>query len=292
MEKSAKILKMIVKFSSFKKPKYKLVVKEGEKYLWPLFHEHHYMTANESIIESLPRSSKFFTFYWVRNDVEILVGCLGVLNQISKNPARRITRLVILPEFQGLGFASIMLNNISELYKKEGITMYITTFHPRLGGYFEKSSLWEPSANNMKAFKTLKEKELSSDISEHPFEDSLRDGVAMYRYHYTGYKNYTLEYNPLILEDLLEQAKDLDDNDKEYKKIKRKILKEQQKKDPNYKDPSESQLSVDDPKHIKAKEEHRAMFKKTKRPVLSAEERKKKKLELKLKKQNSTLDDF
>ena len=272
-------------FKKFQKNKPKLRVKEGEKYLWPLFHDHHYMTSNQSIIDSLPRSSKFFTFYWVRNNKEILIGCLGVLNQVSKYPARRITRMVILPEYQGLGFAPLMLNSISELYKKQGITMYITTFHPRLGKFFENSEQWEASANNMKSFKTLKEKDLSTDISEHPFEESLRDGVAMYRYHYVGWSNYTLDYNPLILEDLLEQAKNLDDNDKEYKKIKRKIqekiLKEKKKKDPNYKEGKPESLSVLDPNHIRAKEEHRALFGKNKRKVLSPEERKKRKQELK-----------
>jgi GNAT superfamily N-acetyltransferase len=264
---------MIFNFKSIKKPKYKLVVKEAEKYLWPQFHEHHYMTANKSIIDSLPRSSKFFTFYWVRNNEEILIGCLGVLNQVSKYPARRITRLVVLPEFQGLGFSKLMLNSISELYLKEKITMYITTFHPGLGNFFEKSNAWEPSANNMKEFKSLKDKELSSDISEHPFEESLRDGVAMFRYHYVGNTNYSLDYNPLKLEDLLEQAKGLDDNDKEYKKIKRKIQALKRKQDPNYKEEKPKELLIDDPEHIKAKSEHKYLFKKNKRKVLSTSER-------------------
>jgi len=280
---------MNFKFEPFENKKIIMRVKEAEKYLWPIFHPHHYMTANQDIIESLPRSSKFFTFYWVRNDVEILVGCLGVLNQISKKPARRITRLVLLPEFQGLGFSKIMLENISEMYNKEGIVMYITTFHPGLGKYFEKSSSWEPSSNNMKEFKKLTEKDLSSDLSEHPFEKSIRDGVAMFRYHYIGKTNYSLEYNPLKIDNLEEQSKNLDNNDEEYRKIKRKIASLKKKQDPEYKEEKPKSLSVDDPNHIKAKEEHKRLFnKKPKRKVLTSEERKR--LRAEKKKQNE--DDY
>jgi len=288
---------MTIKFEKIKRPKIKMVVKEGEKYLWPQFHSSHYMTANKSIVDSLPRSSKFFTFYWVIDNEEILVGCLGVLNQISNKPARRITRMVVKEEFQGLGFSKIMLNNISELYRRQGIIMYITTFHPRLGQFFENSNEWEPSANNMKAFKSLKEKELSKDIDGHPFENSLRDGVAMYRYHYVGNSDYSLEYNPLVLEDLLEESKDLDDNGKEYKKLKRKINAIQRAKDSDYKEEKPEETKVDNPEHIKRKEEHNRIFKK-KRKVLSASERKAKRDELKAKKAKKSqkdkeiLDDF
>jgi len=266
-------------FKKFKKPKINMVVREGEKFLWPQFHPHHYMTANDPITDSLPRSSKFFTFYWIKENKEILVGCLGVLNQISKKgQARRITRMVVKPEFQGLGFSKIMLNSIAELYLKENITMYITTFHPRLGNMFEKSSKWVASTNNMREFKKLSDKELSKDISEHPFEKSIRDGVAMYRYHYIGNKEYNLEYNPLILEDLLEISKTIDDNGKEYKRIQAKIKAEQRKKDPDWKETLDiPELKITDKNHIKAKEEHKRLFNKNKRKVLSAEERKERK---------------
>ena len=281
---------MTIKFKKIKRPKVKMVVKEGEKWLWPQFHSSHYMTANKSIIDSLPRSSKFFTFYWVLDNEEILVGCLGVLNQISNKPARRITRLVVKEEFQGLGFSKIMLNNISELYRRQGIIMYITTFHPRLGQFFENSDEWEPSANNMKVFNT-------NSIEDNPLKDSLRDGVAMYRYHYVGNSDYSLEYNPLVLEDLLKESKNLDDNGKEYKKLKRKINAIQRAKDPDYKEERPEEAKVDNPEHIKRKEEHNRIFKK-KRKVLSASERKAKRDELKAQKAQKAqknkeiLDDF
>jgi len=272
------------KFEAFKKQKKTVVVKEAEKYLWPIFHPHHYMTMNMDIIESLPRSSKFFTFYWVRGNEEILIGCLGVLNQVSKYPARRITRLVVLPEFQGLGFSKIMINNISEMYKKEGIGMYITTFHPGLGNFFEKSSAWEPSANNMKTFRT-------NSTEGNSMADSLRDGVAMFRYHYVGCTGYALQYNPLKLEDLLEQSKNLDDNDKEYKKIKRKIAALKRKQDPDFTEEIPDSLKASDPEHIKAKEEHHKIFNKPKRKVLTAQERKALKALKKAEKEND-FDEF
>jgi len=273
-------------FKSFKKPEHTLVVKEGEKYLWPLFHNHHYMTSNQSIIDSLPRSSKFFTFYWIRENKEILIGCLGVLNQISKKPARRVTRMVILPEYQGLGFAPIMLNNISELYLKENITMYISTFHPRLGNYFENSNSWVASNNNMTTFRT-------ATVEEGPLKDTLRDGVAMYRYHYIGGTGYKLNFNPLTITKYEAELKKMDNNNKEYKNLKRKLQSLKKIAETDYKETTPEELKTSYPEHIKSKKEHKQLFKKNKRKTLTTAERKAKKLELKIKKeQTDAFDDF
>ena len=162
--------------------------------------------------------------------------------------------------------------------------MYITTFHPGLGNFFEKSSSWEPSANNMKTFRT-------NSTEGNSMADSLRDGVAMFRYHYVGCTGYALQYNPLKLEDLLEQSKNLDDNDKEYKKIKRKIAALKRKQDPDFTEEIPDSLKASDPEHIKAKEEHHKIFNKPKRKVLTAQERKALKALKKAEKEND-FDEF
>jgi len=160
---------MNIKFKSFNKPKLNIIVKEGEKHLWKNFAEHHYMD------HSLPKSCVFYTFYWVKDNEEILVGCTGVLFQIARNlTARRFTRLVVLPEYQGLGFGSLIINTIASYYKNEGIQrFYLSTFHPRLGEYMRNSDKWTPSNNNLTEFKT-------NDKAATKAMKGLRDGIKMY----------------------------------------------------------------------------------------------------------------
>jgi len=179
---------MKIKFSSITKPDIKLNVRVNEKEKWKFFHDYHYMTCNKDVKKSFPNGAKFYTFYWVRDKREILVGCLGVLFQISPYPAKRLTRIVVLPEFQGLGIASKMVNSISEYYSYLGFRMYGSTFHPRLGNFWENSKSWKAGMYNQKQFRKT-ENHVEKSMS------GLRDGISMYRYVYSP-GSYDLLYCP------------------------------------------------------------------------------------------------
>jgi GNAT superfamily N-acetyltransferase len=259
---------MKIKIEPIEKFSKTLIVKEGEKHLWKLFHPFHYMTSNQNIKNSLPCSSRFYTFYWKRDNKEILIGCLGVINQISKHPSRRVTRMVVLPEFQGLGFASKMLNSIGRFFKDNLMTLYISTYHPRLGSFFEKSEQWEPSANNMVEFK----KNINIP-KEHELSDTLRDGEAMFRYHFVGDRQ-KLIHNPLRLNYLRYSIKRLKEDASEYKKLESELkVLESTKYYPKLKEMKELKVTAD--WHLKAKEENKNLFGRNKRIPLSKEERKK-----------------
>lgn len=271
-QKNNKIMKDI-KFKSFTKPEIKIIAKEGEKHLWDKFAPHHYMDHN------LPQSCVFYTFYWIKDDEEILVGCLGVLFQIAKNlQAKRFTRIVVLPEYQGLGFASKMINTISKYYFDEGLQrMYLSTFHPRLGEYMTKSSNWASSFNNMKEFRT-------SEDADKGAMKGLRDGVAMYRFNFIGCAKYNLLYNPIQITAHKKELRILQDQKRKETKEYKKLLAELKKLSPEpikeIFEPEEC-LQVTNERHIKQKEEHKKLFNKNKRKVLTAEERKARKAKLK-----------
>lgn len=121
-----------------------LKFKRDEKELWEIFSQHHYLSAD------LNKSCHFYTVYWD----DVLVGCSAVLPLPSgyfKN-AFREHRLVVLPEFQGLGFGTKISNTIAQLYKNKGCLFYTKTAHPKLGEYRERSPLWEASAKNKMTF--------------------------------------------------------------------------------------------------------------------------------------------
>jgi len=258
--------------TTFKKPRIEIIVKEGEKHLWDKFSVHHYMD------KLLPSSSVFYTFYWMKDNQEILVGCCGVLFQIAKNfTARRFTRIVVLPEYQGLGFGSKIINVISKFYKDNKIEkIFLSTFHPRLGEFMRASKHWTASANNLKEF-NKNELDKSSTIK------NLRDGVSMYRYNFIGWAEYELLYNPILIRKLKNELADIKkESGVESAAYKAKLAEyNATPKSIPIPDTPIVELTKEFEGHIKSKAEHKKLFIKNKRKVLSAAERKKLKQERK-----------
>lgn len=248
--------------------KIELIVKEGEKHLWKKFAPYHYMTANKPHDKTLPNGAKFFTFYWTNNNTEILVGCIGVMFQIASYPAKRLTRTIVLPEFQGLGISSKMINSISDFYTKQGFKVYGATYHPRLGEYRENSKNWVAGHYNQREFK------LSKDHNEKSMA-GLRDGEKMYRHYYTQTLNYDLLFDPIELHNLEKEIKTLEkditsENLDEYKTLRKKLNKIYSiihKVLPPQKELSVGSLSDKDNKKYKQQN------KRNKRKVLTREER-------------------
>jgi len=266
----------------FNRKEHKILVKEGEKHLWKKFHPHHYMTANKPLKDSLPAAATFFTYYWLLGGEEILIGCAGVLFQINvKQDSKRLTRVVILPEFQGLGFGSAVVNSVAEFYDDNGFKIYSATYHPRLGEYRENSKLWEGTHYNLREFKT-------NDNAEEYGMSGLRDGANMYRHSYKKQSNYSLLYNPLDYKKIKKEIDILEKNltieneifylelFKTYKKLSLVMGLLEPKK------VKIQSLGVTDIDHIKSKEEHKRLFG-NKRKVLSAAERKEAKSKMKSK---------
>jgi len=256
---------MKITSTTFHKPKLNIIVKEGEKHLWKIFHPHHYMS------DILPSSCVFYTFYWVQDEVETLVGCTGILFQIAKKfSARRFTRIVVLPEYQGLGFGSKIINSISKYHQDNGVDkVFLSTFHPRLGEFMKDSKYWAASANNLKEF-DKNTADTDKKITK------LRDGVAMYRYNFIGYAEYELYYNPILILRLKNELKELKS---EFGKDSSEYLDKLKEydntpKQPPVVDTPPEELNIDFKGHIKSKEEHKKLFNKNKRKVLTSEERK------------------
>jgi GNAT superfamily N-acetyltransferase len=55
---------------------------------------------------------------------------------------RRISRIVTLPDYQGVGIGKALLNFVAEKYKQEGIRMTIGTSHPAMVQSLQKSKDW------------------------------------------------------------------------------------------------------------------------------------------------------
>jgi GNAT superfamily N-acetyltransferase len=95
------------------------------------------------------KSYIFLLFEW--NDRPIAMSVIG--RQISRNTKKgyRLSRLVVLPDYQGLGIGRHISDFCAGIMKNEDAFYYIKTVSPALGEYNSKrSDRWKPTAFNGK----------------------------------------------------------------------------------------------------------------------------------------------
>lgn len=116
------------------------------------FYKHHYLTSN------LNTSAICLLFTWENNPVAFV----ALLNAPGKDHPydMSVSRLVILPEYQGLGLTSKILNFCGGIItnKYEGARLCIKTIHEKVGQFLEHSPNWRPSCTNLKFRKDLEGK--------------------------------------------------------------------------------------------------------------------------------------
>lgn len=117
---------------------------------WRLFEKHHYLN------NTINKASKCFIGVWNNQEVAFSANlCLP-----SKTPPLYIndtrikfreSRLVVLPDFQGMGIGTRFSNAIGEIFLNNDYRYFSKTAHIRMGEYRQKSDLWRPTATNLKS---------------------------------------------------------------------------------------------------------------------------------------------
>ena len=127
------------------RPKIELSISRVEYSTWNIFKKHHYLTENVN------KGAKFFLFKWGEKPV----GIVALLNSPRKGMSNgfSISRVVVLPDFQGLGIGVKITEIVSAMCKNEGGRCYIKTVNPALGEYFNKSDNWKGTSTNGKGRK-------------------------------------------------------------------------------------------------------------------------------------------
>lgn len=128
------------------RPKIELQVSRVESSTWDLFKKHHYLTENAN------KSCKFLLFTWNKKPV----GIAAMINQPRKGCPNgfAISRVVVLPDFQGLGLGVKICEFCAAIFKDIGGKIYIKTIHPALGVYFNSSENWRGTLKNGKVGNT------------------------------------------------------------------------------------------------------------------------------------------
>lgn len=131
------------------RPQITLQVSRVEAETWDFFKKHHYLT------EEVNKSCKFLLFEWNMKPI----GIVALINQPGPNErkyAMAISRIVVLPDFQGMGFGVKLSEFCGGLIRNQGGLCFIKTVNPALGEYFNKSNLWRGTTMNGKK-RTIKE---------------------------------------------------------------------------------------------------------------------------------------
>lgn len=73
-----------------------------------------------------------------------IIGFIGILHQPHpiNSKLKRVSRLVILPDYQGIGLGTKFLNFMAEMYIKEGYDFSIITTAKNLISALRKSNNW------------------------------------------------------------------------------------------------------------------------------------------------------
>ncbi len=125
--------------------------------MWQPFKKYHYLDHNLH-----PAAEQ-----WIGLINGELACHTGIIQFPMRKGWKRVHRLVVLPDFQGIGIGMNFINEICEQYKEKGLNVNLTTTTPSLVGALTRDKKWllkrfGRTKNQMKTMKGVKAKTLES----------------------------------------------------------------------------------------------------------------------------------
>jgi predicted acetyltransferase len=99
-----------------------------------MFSKYHYLSSSHN------NAANVFVCL-INNEIAGFISVLHFPHPKVKN-LKKVHRLVVLPDYQGLGIGSRMLNEIAKIYNKERHRFTIVTSQPNLINSLKKSKEW------------------------------------------------------------------------------------------------------------------------------------------------------
>jgi len=120
-----------------RRPDIKLRLYRCRHAAWRLFKRTHYLSGG------LSRGAATYLALWE----ETPVAFVAVVNGFGgRRPARRISRVVVLPDFQGVGIGAAVTNRVAAMYRDRDLRMRIVTGHPAMIAFLRDSPAWRIDA--------------------------------------------------------------------------------------------------------------------------------------------------
>jgi ABC-type lipoprotein export system ATPase subunit/GNAT superfamily N-acetyltransferase len=124
----------IFRWESLQRPKIEITVQRCHRSAWSLFSRHHYLD------HSSVNSWQCFVAF-VEEQPAAFCAVMTMVHPKIQN-ARRISRIVNLPDYQGVGIGSHLLNTVAGAYLADGKSMYIASSHPAVINGLNHSRQW------------------------------------------------------------------------------------------------------------------------------------------------------
>lgn len=138
-----------------KRPSIELSVFRCRYETWEIFKRYHYLT------EDLNKAASCYLTTW--NDKPVCFNAVLPFPHGNIQNGYRMSRTVVLPDYQGLSIGSSISDYLASLYKADGKTMYVKTSNPALWSHRDKSKNWhctthitEDKVKNTKWFEDMR----------------------------------------------------------------------------------------------------------------------------------------
>lgn len=161
---------------------------------WDIFKRFHYLSGD------LNKSANCYLA--TMKDIPIGFIAILALPSGSLHHAFREHRVVILPDYQGMGIGNKLSETIGQAYVNAGCRYFAKTSNPRMGEHRDKSSLWKATAHNHSDRKEYKNKDGSMKTSKYSMSAErlkFHSQRVCYCHEYIGDGNtYPFTYNDPI----------------------------------------------------------------------------------------------
>ncbi|PHR87365.1 MAG: ABC transporter ATP-binding protein [Blastopirellula sp.] len=116
-----------------RRPQIELEFCRAKPAIWAQFARHHYLNAKHLPV------AQFYVALFNQQPVAVvaLVGLWG------KKGHKRVARVVVLPDYQGIGIGSRTLDHVCSLEKANGFGLHLTAAHPGILQHCKSSPLWQ-----------------------------------------------------------------------------------------------------------------------------------------------------
>lgn len=174
---------------SVRQQRIELTLYRTDYHTWDLFKAHHYLN------DSINKSATCYIAMW--GDIPVAFNSiLAMPSPYAKNLFRE-HRLVVLPDYQGLGIGYRVSEATGDIYLEQGKRYFGRTAHFRLGEYRQSSPNWRPTSKNRRQRTDVKEATNGS------FHNMIIDTKRVcYAHEYIGQQN-TLDNSAVIIKNNL-----------------------------------------------------------------------------------------
>jgi len=114
------------------RPAIELAIFRCRRGAWEMFKRHHYLSG------SLSTAARCFLALWE----ETPVAFCATVSLIGRKGRWRISRIVTLPDYQGIGIGMAVAEAVAELHRREGHRLNVTASHPALIAHCRRSPRW------------------------------------------------------------------------------------------------------------------------------------------------------